>query len=158
MLPCLSVGGGVKLNYPLVPRLPGDVCRGAGALALPPVVGGCIGICIRVRVYVCNDTYMHIYTYIRARALPPPRRRFQLKSTPGVGPDPVPRSLLSSSTRTVLISLPNRRTCSANASLIPPYHLPDSFAHLFLRDASLLSYVHCVINSVMYNCITYNRI
>lgn len=34
------MGGGVKLNYPLVPRLPGDVCRGAGALALPPVVGG----------------------------------------------------------------------------------------------------------------------
>lgn len=109
MLPCLSVGGGVKLNYPLVPRLPGDVCRGAGALALPPVVGGCIGICVRMRVYMYSDTY----TYIYVRALSPPRRRFQLKSTPGVGPDPVPRSLLFSSTRTVLISPPNRRTCSA---------------------------------------------
>lgn len=31
MLPCLSVGGGVKLNYPLVPRTPGTF---AGAPAL----------------------------------------------------------------------------------------------------------------------------
>lgn len=151
------------MNYPLVPRLPGDVCRGAGALALPPVVGGCcIGICIRVRVpCTCAATRTRIYTY--TRALPPPRRRFQLKSTPGVGPDPVPRSLLSSSTRTVLISPPNRRTCSAMHILPPPpphppNHLLDSFAHFFLRDASLSSYMHCVINSIIYNCITYNRI
>lgn len=131
MLPCLSVGGGVKLNYPLVPRLPGDVCRGAGALALPPVVGGCcIGIRIRVRVpCTCAATRTRIYTY--TRALPPPRRRFQLKSTPGVGPDPVPRSLLSSSTRTVLISPPNRRTCSAMHILHPSPSSPESPSRLF---------------------------
>lgn len=141
MLPCLSVGGGVKLNYPLVPRLPGDVCRGAGALALPPVVGGCIGICIRVRVpCTCAATRTRIYTY--TRALPPPRRRFQLKSTPGVGPDPVPRSLLSSSTRTVLISPPNRRTCSAMH--IPPFIPRITFSTLSPTSFSA-THLYCLI-------------
>jgi len=64
--------------------------------------------CRGLHRYLCSCAYTRIYMY----TLPPPRRRFQLKSTPGVGPDPVPRSLLSSSTWTVLISPPNRCTCS----------------------------------------------
>lgn len=147
MLPCLSVGGGVKLNYPLVPRLPGDVCRGAGALALPPVVGGCIGICARTRVYVHSNAYTYIYTYARATYS---AEAFSIKINTGGWPRPrtppyPPARSSPPSTRTVLISPPNRRTCSA---MHPPSRLPDSFDHLFLRDASLLSYVHCVINSV----------
>lgn len=59
VLPCLSVGGGVKLNYPLVPRLPGDVCRGAGALALPPVVGGLL----HRYLYACTATRTYTYTH-----------------------------------------------------------------------------------------------
>lgn len=85
VLPCLSVGGGVKLNYPLVPRLPGDVCRGAGALALPPVVGGCIGICVRVRAYVCNDTHIYIYTCARATSS---AEAFSIKINTGGWPRP----------------------------------------------------------------------
>jgi len=52
---------------------------------------GCRGLhrylcsCARVRVQ------RHVHAYIHTRALSPPRRRFQLKSTPGVGPDPVSR-------------------------------------------------------------------
>lgn len=84
VLPCLSVGGGVKLNYPLVPRLPGDVCRGAGALALAPDVGGGL----HRYPYSYTRTRARIHIFVRARALSSPRRRFQLKSTLGVGPDP----------------------------------------------------------------------
>lgn len=95
VLPCLSVGGGVKLNYPLVPRLPGDVCRGAGALAASGRWGGCVGVCVCVpvpipvcaRVRACMQR--HVYARALKLELPSPRRRFQLKSTPGVGPDPV---------------------------------------------------------------------
>jgi len=77
VLPCLSVGGGVKLNYPLVPRLPGDVCRGAGALALPPDVGGgCIGIRVRVRA-------TRIRAHVRASALPSPTEAFSIKINSG---------------------------------------------------------------------------
>lgn len=94
VLPCLSVGGGVKLNYPLVPRLPGDVCRGAGALAASGRRGGCVGVRVSVPVFVsvcarvrsCVATRTRVYA--RALEFPSPRRRFQLKSTPGVGSDP----------------------------------------------------------------------
>lgn len=112
---------------------------------------GCRGL----HRYLCSYALVRVqqYVYIHTHVLPPPRRRFQLKSTPGVGPDPVPRSLLSSSTRTVLISPPNRRTCFAMHPSSPePSRL---FRPPLSPHASLLSYVHCVINSVMYNYITY---
>lgn len=147
VLPCLSVGGGVKLNYPLVPRLPGDVCRGAGALALPPDVGG-------LHRYLC----VRVYIYIRVRALPSllsTRRRFQLKSTPGVGPDPACPPLVLLSSPTVLISLPNRRV-PVFRDAFPPFP-PAPFSSLLSRtrpsrlfrpsrfSASLLSYVYIML-------------
>lgn len=148
VLPCLSVGGGVKLNYPLVPRLPGDVCRGAGALALPPVCRG-----LHRCPCSCRCTHTHIHTQTHTRALPPPRRRFQLKSTPGVGPDPVPRSAPRPvDTGTVLISPPNRRICSARcAPLILPHQLSDSFS------PRRVSAVLCALRALTRFCITVLR-
>lgn len=66
------------MNYPLVPRLPGDVCRGAGALALPPVVGG-------LHRYVCSDTYTYIYIYARATSS---AEAFSIKINTGGWPRP----------------------------------------------------------------------
>lgn len=42
----------------------------------------------RLHRYLCACTRTRARIHIRVRALPSPRRRFQLKSTPGVGPDP----------------------------------------------------------------------
>lgn len=83
--------------------------------------------CRGLHRYLCSCACSDMFTYIYIHALLPPRRRFQLKSTPGVGPDPVPRSLLSSSTWTVLISPPNRHTCSAMHPSTP--ELPSQLFH-----------------------------
>jgi len=106
-------GWGCQIELP--PRTTAPRGRLPGRWRCLRTSGGCIAICVRAA---------HVRARARARYLLL-RRRFQLKSTAGVGPDSVP---LSSPTRTVLISLPNRRTCSAMCP--PPRGLSSALATL----------------------------
>lgn len=108
-----------------------------------------------VRTYnACVATRTRVHARARARTSFS-TKAFSIKINTGGWPRPGrppvgPRSLLSPA-RTVLISPPNRRTCSMRCILSPPSHPSCSFTLTApARRVFSLSYVHYVINWLPY--------
>lgn len=148
-------GWGCQIELPPCTTAPRGRLPGALALSLPPDVGGEGGGLHR---YLCSYTRIRVRIHIPVRALPSPRRRFQLKSTPGVGPDPACAPLALLSSPTVLISLPNRRVPVPRC--IPfPFLLLSRITFptlsLFPFSASLLSYVCIILLTRLYITVSF---